>query len=372
MVRTGFFFYLAASSKESFKKSVRRRINFTDSLRIFVSGGSGGQGYPSYGGIGGDGGNVYLQPTETQTLRGLKLQYPTKRFKAEGGRNSRRHILHGSKGNNLMIPIPNGVSVYSEENQLLGDLVNLDDRLLVATGGKGGCSSNDWNGQKGEKHVLSLELKILADIGLVGFPNAGKSTLLSTISRLAPKIAEYPFTTIKPQIGTIHYPDLRQITVADLPGLIEGAHFNLGMGHKFLRHVERTHLLLFVVDVNGFKLSSRSFFRNAYETVLLLNKELELYKQHLLDKPAVLAINKLDLPDTENIFEEVKNRLKEGDLTGIPAEMQPKTLIKFSDVIGISAKEGHCIPQLVQCVRQVIDQDPLESDNQNLAGTAPS
>ncbi|XP_071949312.1 GTP-binding protein 10-like [Antedon mediterranea] len=367
MVRTGLFCNLAASATDGLKKSIKRRINFTDSLRIFVSGGSGGQGYPVYGGIGGDGGNVYLKPSEKLSLQRLRQKYPTKRFKAETGRNSRRNSLRGSTGNDYVIPVPNGVCVYTNDNTLLGDLVNVEDKLLVAKGGQGGCNTNNWNGQKGQKQVLSLELKILADVGLVGFPNAGKSTLLSKISRTKPEIAEYPFTTIKPQVGTIFYPDLRQITVADLPGLIEGAHYNVGMGHKFLRHVERTHLLLFVVDATGFRLSQRSFFRNAYETVLLLNKELELYIEHLLDKPAVLAINKLDLPDTQTEFEEVKSRLQQGDLTDIPTEMQPKTLIKFSDIIGISAKNNDGITELVDSVRHTIDVNLQERENERMS-----
>ena len=173
--------------------------------------------------------------------------------------------------------------------------------------GAGGCSGSSFIGTKGNVRNITLDLKIIADIGLVGFPNAGKSTLLKAISNARPKIASYPFTTIMPQIGVLEYSDYRQITVADLPGLIENAHKNIGMGHQFLKHVERTRLLMLIVDINGFQLSQKHQRRNCLENVYSLNKELELYDSTLLEKPSILLVNKMDLDGSIDKFVEYEN-----------------------------------------------------------------
>jgi len=173
--------------------------------------------------------------------------------------------------------------------------------------------SSNFLGTPGERKSIRLDLKLLGDVGFVGFPNAGKSTLLTAISRARPKIASYPFTTIKPNLGHCEFPDLRRITFADLPGLIEGAHQNEGMGHAFLKHVERTRVLLLVVDVNGFQFRPHSPLRSPLETILILNRELELYREDLLDKPAVLAVTKMDSKGAERTFEELKESLDNFD-----------------------------------------------------------
>nr|CAD7432104.1 unnamed protein product [Timema monikensis] len=195
------------------------------------------------------------------------------------------------------------------------DLDKTGSSILVAPGGPGGGPTNNFCGVKGQGHSVTLDLKLIADIGLVGFPNAGKSSLLKAISNAKPKVASYPFTTIRPNIGVLQYSDYRQITMADLPGLIEGAHANIGMGHKFLKHVERTKMLLLIVDIGGFQLSPRHTPRSCLETVLLLNKELELYKEDLLEKPAVLVINKMDLEGADEKLRAIQSHLK--DLAGI-------------------------------------------------------
>ncbi|XP_063854556.1 GTP-binding protein 10 homolog isoform X1 [Scylla paramamosain] len=159
-------------------------------------------------------------------------------------------------------------------------------------------------------HIVKLELKLLADVGLVGFPNAGKSTLLWAISRARPKVASYPFTTLQPTLGVVEYSDMRRLTIADLPGLIEGAWANVGMGHCFLRHVERTHFLLFVVDINGFRLSPKQPYRSPTENVMLVNRELELYSPDLLSKPALLMVNKVDSPNAESCLQELLHNIK--------------------------------------------------------------
>jgi Obg family GTPase CgtA len=158
------------------------------------------------------------------------------------------------------------------------------------------------------------------DIGLVGFPNAGKSTLLKAVSHAKPKIASYPFTTVRPNVGIINYKDLREISMADLPGLIEGAYANKGMGHRFLKHVERTKLLLLIVDINGFQLSPQYPHRSCLETILLLNKELELYNKDLLEKPSMLLINKMDTENAQQKYVEIKDSLQ--NISGIKSALR--------------------------------------------------
>lgn len=345
-------------------KRVKRKHDFIDKLRIYARGGTGGQGYPTYGGIGGDGGNIYLEASSKMTFRKLRNKNPSKRFVAEHGKNSRFRSLQGSRGSDIFVPIPLGVCVTDDNKNMLGDINSVGQRLLVAKGGRGGCAESDWKGLAGEKICLNLELKLIADVGFVGFPNAGKSTLLKALSRTEPRIAEYPFTTIRPQLGICEYADLRQISLADLPGLVEGAHYNVGMGHKFLRHVERTKLLLFVVDVHGFRLSTRHPFRTAFQTVMLLNKELELYKEEVVQKPAILALNKLDVEGAEAHMEETLEMLKNVDKQAdsiMPSDkdedIRPDNLIDFRDTICISAKEGRGVDELKARIRDVIDEE---------------
>ncbi|XP_071811604.1 GTP-binding protein 10-like [Apostichopus japonicus] len=347
---------------------------FIDKLRIYAKGGSGGQGLPSYGGVGGKGGNVYVESSSKMTFRRLKNLHPSKRFKAKEGENSRLRCLQGARGNDVIIPVPLGVCVVDDKRNVVADLDKLGQRVLVADGGSGGNSENDWKGSMGQTLSLNLELKLIADVGFVGFPNAGKSTLLEAMSRSKPKIAEYPFTTIRPQVGVCQYSDLRQISLADLPGLVEGAHCNVGMGHKFLRHVERTKLLLFVVDVHGFRLSPRHPFRTAFQTVMLLNKELELYKQHLVEKPAIVAFNKLDMEGAGERLEEALELLKAGDRETRSSlqdmNIQPEQPIIFKDIISISAKEHSGIEKLKTRIREIIDDETEreEDGEENMEG----
>ena len=181
---------------------------------------------------------------------------------------------------------------------------------IIITGGMGGMPSTDFLGTHGERKCIQLDLKLIGDVGFVGFPNAGKSTLLKALSRASPKIASYPFTTIRPNLGICEFEDLRRITFADLPGLIEGAHQNLGMGHSFLKHVERTRALMFVVDINGFQMKSTSPLRSALQTILILNRELELYRDDLLDKPAICVVSKMDSKNAGKKFEQLKSDLE--------------------------------------------------------------
>ena len=265
---------------------------------------------------------------------------------------SRKHKCMGSAGADVIITSPVGVSVVTDQGEVIGDLLKDEDQVLVARGGPGGSKATEYLGLRGQARSVKLDLKLIADVGFVGFPNAGKSTLLKAISRAKPKIASYPFTTIQPNLGICEFPDLRRMSLADLPGLIEGASFNVGMGHKFLKHVERTRLLLFVVDVNGFQFKVDSPHRSALDTVLLLNRELELYKEELLTKPAVLVITKMDCKGSEEQFETFKKEFEQAvaniQTAGLPPDSLPGQLCQFDEIIPISAKFS---PKSVELVK---------------------
>lgn len=210
-------------------------------------------------------------------------------------------------------------------------------------------------------------MKLIADVGLVGFPNAGKSSLLNAISRAKPKIASYKFTTVQPQIGVIEYDDYRQITLADLPGLIEGAHRNIGMGHQFLRHVERCSVLVLIVDIFGFQLSVNHQRRNCLQNVYALNKELELYDKTLLSKPAILLLNKIDLDDSLKEVEKFRDAF--GDLSSTldmcPKEIRPTELIKFEKILPISARNEIGIEEVKEQIRKIIDSTNEKKQREN-------
>ncbi|KAK9746853.1 50S ribosome-binding GTPase [Popillia japonica] len=309
---------------------------FIDSLRLFVKGGSGGNGLPKFGGIGGQGGNVELVAKDNYSLKTVCSVYKNKRIIAKHGRDSTHNFILG---------IP-------------GELNKEGEQLIVAKGGIGGHSKNGF---------LGLQ-------GLVGFPNAGKSTLLKVLSHAKPRIASYPFTTIRPNIGIIMYKDLRQISMADLPGLIEGAHANKGMGHKFLKHIERTKVMLLVVDINGFRLSPQHEFRTCLDTIVLLNKELELYNPSLLDKPTIIVINKMDTDNAWKKIDSIKHQINNISDTfdAYPENLRPDKPLKFYDILPISAKEGgEAIQGLKDKLRKMLDIlfDQQTEDNAKLLET---
>ncbi|XP_066095639.1 GTP-binding protein 10 [Saccopteryx bilineata] len=344
--------------------SFRKFGNFIDKLRLFTRGGSGGMGYPRLGGEGGKGGDVWVVAHKKMTLKQLKDRYPQKRFVAGEGANSRVNALKGSRGKDCEILVPVGISITDENGKIIGELNEENDRILVAEGGLGGKLLTNFLPLKGQKRVIHLDLKLIADIGLVGFPNAGKSSLLSQISHAKPEIADYAFTTIKPELGKIMYKDFKQISVADLPGLIEGAHMNKGMGHRFLKHIERTKQLLFVVDISGFQLSYKTQYRSAFETIILLTKELELYKEELQTKPALLAVNKMDLPDAQNKFHVLMNQLENPKdfLHLFEKSMIPERTMEFQHIIPISAVTGEGIDELKNRIRKSLD-DCADQEN---------
>uniref|UniRef100_A0A8C8TBS0 GTP-binding protein 10 n=1 Tax=Peromyscus maniculatus bairdii TaxID=230844 RepID=A0A8C8TBS0_PERMB len=251
----------------------------------------------------------------------------------------------------------------------------IDNLRIFAKGGSGGMGYPRLGGEGGRggdvwvvahKNMTLKQLKskypqkrFVAGGGANSrFPNAGKSSLLSRVSHAKPVIADYAFTTLKPELGKIVYNDFKQISVADLPGLIEGAHMNKGMGHKFLKHLERTRQLLFVVDISGFQLSSVTPYRTAFETIILLTKELELYKEELQTKPALLAINKMDLPDAQVKLDELMEQLQNpaGFLHLFEKNMLPEKAVEFQHVIPISAVTGEGVEELKSCIRKSLDE----------------
>jgi GTP-binding protein len=289
---------------------------FVDEVDIRVTAGSGGRGCLAFrrekrvprggpsGGDGGDGGSVYVVASEhTNTLINYRF-HPE--FNAERGQHGQGANRTGHRGADLELPVPIGTLVFektddpSETLRLLADLTEMNQRVLVAKGGRGGLGNAHFAtstnraprkvqpGESGEEKQLRLELKLLADVGLVGFPNAGKSTLIARISAARPKIADYPFTTLTPSLGVVGLSGDRSFVVADVPGLIEGAHRGLGLGHQFLRHLERTKVLIHVVDVSG------ASGRQPAEDLDAVRRELVLFRPELAAKPQIVAANKID------------------------------------------------------------------------------
>ncbi|MDR1989710.1 MAG: GTPase ObgE [Acidobacteriaceae bacterium] len=294
---------------------------FVDEVEIEVSAGAGGRGCLAFrreirvprggpsGGDGGHGGSVYVVASpHVNTLINYRF-HPE--FKAERGKHGQGSNRTGANGDHLELAVPIGTFVYELSNEegvppaLLADLSHEGDRVLVAKGGRGGMGNARFTsstnraprkvqpGEPGEEKRLRFELKLLADIGLVGFPNAGKSTLISRISAARPKIADYPFTTLIPNLGVVRMSDERSFVVADVPGLIEGAHRGLGLGHQFLRHLERTKVLIHLVDV------SSGSGRDPVQDLDTVRAELELFEPTLAAKPQVVAANKIDALDDE-------------------------------------------------------------------------
>lgn len=344
--------YLTKTVLDKAKKPLRKYLQsgFRDSLRIFVSGGAGGNGLPKYGGVGGHGGNVLVEAKDGITLETVFKSNRGKRYIAQPGKHASHNFILGPPGEDVKFDVPVGVTIITEFGKKIGELNQEGEKIVIAKGGTGGHAKNGFLGTQGQVYSVTLDLKLIADIGLVGFPNAGKSTLLKAISQANPKIASYPFTTVKPNLGIIHYNDLRQISVADLPGLIEGAYANKGMGHAFLKHVERTKLLLMIVDINGFQLSPQHPHRSCLETIMLLTKELELYNEDLLNKPSMLLINKMDSEGADDKYKEIKKKLKNFDdfVSQYTGNLKPGRTLKFSDILPISAKEKEEDIQLVK------------------------
>ncbi len=328
-------------------------MQFIDQVEITVAAGKGGDGIVAFrrekyvpaggpaGGNGGKGGDVVLVAVEDlQTLIDFKYAH---QFKAEDGTRGGPNNCTGANGADRLIEVPCGTMVFDREtDELLSDLIHPQQVFCIAKGGKGGLGNKYFlsnrnrapdyalPGLEGEIKSLRLELKLLAEVGIIGLPNAGKSTLISTISAARPKIADYPFTTLVPNLGVVRKPSGDGTVFADIPGLIEGAHTGIGLGHDFLRHIERTKLLLHVVDITA---------EQPMENYQTIQAELSAYDHDLSDRPQVLALNKIDAIDDETQAE-------------VLAQFQQLTQAPIF-LISAAAREG--LTPLLQTIWQTLD-----------------
>jgi len=289
-----------------------------DRAKILVKAGDGGKGCTSFyrdravrkgkpnGGDGGSGGNIVFKVDKNiHTL--LDFQY-NRHFKAGRGAHGSSNNKNGKRGEDFLVRIPPGTIIKdAQANIVLRDLVEIGEEVIIARGGHGGKGNSKkreaTSGEKGEEKELLLELKLIADIGIIGYPNVGKSTFISRISSAKSKIASYPFTTKQPILGIVKMHD-GDLTFADMPGLIQGAHKGKGLGDRFLRHIERTKLLLHMVDV------AQVEGRNALDDYVTITKELSLYGKNVNEKPQVVACNKMDLPEAEENYLKFKDKVK--------------------------------------------------------------
>jgi GTPase len=333
-------------------------VQFIDEAAITVAAGNGGDGLVAWrrekyipkggpaGGDGGHGGSIYLVPTpELSTLVEFRFK---RQFAADSGKPGGTSNKSGRSGEDLVIPVPVGTIVYrraeGEDEAFLADLRTPGERLLVAKGGRGGLGNQHFatstrqaprfaeNGEPGERFSLRLELRLLADCGIVGLPNAGKSTLLSVVSAARPKIADYPFTTLEPQLGVVRVSDEESFVMVDVPGLIEGAHLGAGLGDQFLRHVERTRVLIHLLD--GAK---------PLEEILhdkkIIEDELAAWNPQLPLKPALLVVSKMDLPDAKERLNELR--------------------AQFPKIRGISSATREGVQELVYAAWSAIQETPI-------------
>ena len=294
-------------------------MKFLDQAKIYIKAGNGGSGSASFrrekfveyggpdGGDGGDGGSIIVQSDRNlNTL--IDFRY-AQHFKAQHGKPGSKRNKTGANGEDLILKVPLGTQVYEEDNNtLIYDFTKNKEKYLVASGGKGGLGNvrfksstnraprKKTNGKLGEEFWIWLQLKVIADIGIIGKPNAGKSSLLAALTRAKPKIANYPFTTINPNLGVSYYGG-KEITLADIPGLVEGAHKGVGLGDKFLRHIERCKILLHLIDL------SEDDLLNSYKKI---KSELSNYDKNLIKKKEIIFFNKSDLLDDDEINEKLK------------------------------------------------------------------
>ncbi|MBO6793174.1 MAG: GTPase ObgE [Balneolaceae bacterium] len=337
-------------------------MRFADYAKIYVTAGKGGDGSAHFrrekyiprggpdGGDGGKGGSIVLKGNpQLNTI--LDLRYK-KFIKAKPGENGAGNKKTGAGGEDIILSVPLGTVAYdAESRERLGEITEQDQELVIAEGGRGGLGN--WHfrsstnqtpqfaqeGKPGEERVVELELKLIADVGLVGFPNAGKSTLLSALSEAKPKIGDYPFTTLEPNLGVVKFSDYRSFVMADIPGIIEEAHQGKGLGIQFLRHIERNNVLLFMVAADT---------DIEYEYQALIN-ELKAYRSDLLEKPRILAITKMDLKQGFKLEEE----------------------LHFEDeipVIPISSATGHGVDELRETLWAAIQDAKQIEDNQDSTG----
>lgn len=326
---------------KTFKERENIKIMFVDQVKIYVKAGNGGDGMvafrrekfvPNGGPAGGDGGKgadvVFVVDEGLRTLVDFRFK---RIFKAEHGEHGMSKSMHGRGAEDLVVKVPQGTIVKDiDTGEIIADLVAHGQRAVIAKAGRGGRGNKRFatpanpapelseNGEPGQERNVQLELKVLADVGLVGFPSVGKSTLLSVVSAARPKIAAYHFTTIVPNLGMVDAGDGRSFVMADLPGLIEGASQGVGLGHQFLRHIERTRVIVHVIDMSG------SEGRVPYEDYMAINNELEQYNLRLMERPQIIVANKMDMPDAEENLNEFKTKIAE-DIPVFPISAVTKT-----------------------------------------------
>lgn len=331
---------------------------FYDQAKIFVKGGDGGAGAVAFrrekyvpeggpsGGDGGRGGNVVFMADEgLRTLVDFRYK---RHYKADRGEHGMGKNMHGKGGEDLVVRIPTGTIIKdSDSGEVLADLTEHGQKFVVAPGGRGGRGNARFmsntnkaptlaeKGEPGEERWLTLELKLLADVGLVGFPNVGKSTMISQVSAAKPKIADYHFTTLVPNLGVVELEDGESFVMADIPGLIEGAHTGAGLGHEFLRHTERTRLILHVLDIAG------SEERDPLEDYRIIQDELRQYSPELAQRPMLVVANKMDIPGADENLERLQNFLG-----------------KDIEIFPVSAATGDGLKSLIYRVAQLLPEIP--------------
>jgi GTPase len=341
-------------------------MKFIDRAEIEIEAGKGGDGIVAFrrekyvpaggpsGGNGGKGGSIYLVALENlQTLLDFRYEH---RFKAENGSRGGPNNRTGANGKDLTIEVPVGTIVYdAQTGEILGDLVQPGQSLLIAEGGKGGLGNQHFlsnrnrapeyalPGLPGETKFLRLELKLLAEVGIIGLPNAGKSTLISALSAARPKIADYPFTTLIPNLGVVRKPTGDGTVFADIPGLIEGASQGAGLGHDFLRHIERTRILLHLIDATS---------EDAIADYNTIQQELKAYGRGLIERPQVLALNKIDAVDREKDLDALAEQLNH---------------LSHSPVFLISGVTGAGLQPMLQQVWSILDQKNADEMEEMLA-----
>ncbi|MFI8575128.1 MULTISPECIES: GTPase ObgE [Rossellomorea] len=301
---------------------------FIDQVKVYTKGGDGGNGMVAFrrekyvpkggpaGGDGGHGADVIFEVEEgLRTLMDFRYQ---RHFKAPRGEHGMSKNQHGRNAEDMVVKVPPGTVVKDDDTgETIADLVQHGQRAVITKGGRGGRGNSRFatpanpapelseKGEPGQERYIVMELKLLADVGLVGFPSVGKSTLLSVVSAAKPKIAAYHFTTIVPNLGMVETGDGRSFVMADLPGLIQGAHEGVGLGHQFLRHIERTRVIVHVIDMSGIE------GRDPYEDYLTINEELKQYNLRLTERPQIIVANKMDMPDAEENLKIFKEKIQE-------------------------------------------------------------
>ncbi|KRM68682.1 Obg family GTPase CgtA [Apilactobacillus ozensis DSM 23829 = JCM 17196] len=350
---------------------------FVDQVKVNIKAGKGGNGIVAFrrekyvpnggpaGGDGGHGGNIIFSvDTGMNTLMDFRYR---RKFKADNGADGGNKKMTGRSAEDLIVYVPEGTTIYNNENdKVICDLVNKDDRFVVAKGGRGGRGNVHFasaknsapeiseNGEPGEEKSIRLELKVLADVGLVGFPSVGKSTLLSAITSSKPKIAEYHFTTLVPNLGMVRLDNGKDFVVADLPGLIEGASSGTGLGFQFLRHVERTRVILHLVDMSGTE------GRNPIDDFNKINNELAQYDDNILSRPQIVVATKMDMPDSAKNLEEFKTHLSDIDVN--PVKVMPISSVTHSGLKDLIITTSNLLDETPKFPEQQEYDDSVEYD----------